>query len=258
VIIANHLWEEKLTLRSVSKQKCSVVLNHIDPTVFYRRAKTRSDQKFILLFPGTWQWHQGLDIAIEALGHLKHRIPNAELHLYGGGGGVGTQARLAKLAGSLGLDGRVKFFGDVPLEQIANVIANADIGVVPKRADSFGNEAYSTKIMEFMSQGVPVVASRTKIDSFYFDETLIKFFESGNSEAMADAIVEVKENHLLSESLIKRGLDYATMNSWDHNKSQYLNLVDTLSNETFGDEILMSAVDLGTQNSARGSDLRRK
>jgi phosphoribosylanthranilate isomerase len=30
------------------------------------------------------------------------------------------------------------------------IVANADLGIVPKRADSFGNEAYSTKIMEFM------------------------------------------------------------------------------------------------------------
>jgi len=62
---------------------------------------------------------------------------------------------LIALAEELGLNGSVRFFN--PLRHPANrdVMAEADLGVVPKRADSFGNEAYSTKIMEFMSLGVP-------------------------------------------------------------------------------------------------------
>ncbi len=35
----------------------------------------------------------------------------------------------------------------------------ADLGVVPKRAEGFGNEAFSTKILEFMACGVPVLVS---------------------------------------------------------------------------------------------------
>jgi glycosyltransferase involved in cell wall biosynthesis len=135
---------------------------------------------------------------------------------------------------------RVKFCGDVSLEEIAGVIANADIGVVPKRADSFGNEAYSTKIMEFMSQGVPVVAARTRIDSFYFDDSLISFFPSGDSRAMADRILEITENASLRESLVKNGLAYARANDWDQKKPEYLALVDMLCTETFADNVVLA------------------
>jgi glycosyltransferase involved in cell wall biosynthesis/peptidoglycan/xylan/chitin deacetylase (PgdA/CDA1 family) len=233
VIIANHIWEEKLLSRSVPRQKLSVFLNHIDSTIFYRRNRTRTDKRFIIIFPGTWQWHQGLDIAIEAVALLKDRLPEAELHLYGGGGGADAQDRLASLANRLSLNGRVKFCGDLSLNEIANVMANADIGIVPKRADSFGNEAYSTKIMEYMSQGLPVVASRTRIDTFYFDDKMIRFFPSGDSRAMADAILEVKEDLALRNSLVRNGLEYATANDWDHRKQAYLDLVDSLATETF-------------------------
>jgi glycosyltransferase involved in cell wall biosynthesis len=240
VIVANHLWQGRLISRSVPAGKCSVFLNHVDPAVFYRHARTRNDDKFILLFPGTFQWHQGLDIAIRALAHLKERIPNAELHLYGGGGGAGAESRLAQLADELGLNGKVKFFGSVPLHRVAEVIANADLGIVPKRADSFGNEACSTKIMEFMSQGIPVVASRTRIDELYFNDQLVRFFPSGDSEAMAEAILDLFQNPTLRDSLAKAGLEYVERNNLNRKKGEYLNLVDSLSTETFEQPVMQS------------------
>ena len=234
VIVSNDLWRQTLISRSVSEEKCSVFLNHVDPAVFYRRARTRSDNKFIILFPGSFQWHQGLDIAIEAFAQIKSKVPNAELHLYGGGGGD-QKVDLAQLAQRLGLNGSVKFCGGVSFDHIAQVIANADLGIVPKRADSFGNEAYSTKIMEFMSQGVPVVASRTKIDSFYFEEGMVHFFASGNSQAMAEAMLDVIKNKDLRQTLVTSGYEYVERNGWQRKKQDYLDLVDMLSTEVFAE-----------------------
>jgi glycosyltransferase involved in cell wall biosynthesis len=225
VIVSNHFWYETLTSRSVTKERCSVFINHVDPVIFRRRERTRNDGKLILLFPGTFQRHQGLDVAIEALAHIKKKVPSAELHLYGGGG---VESDLVEQAARLELSGSVKFFGGVPYDRIAEVIANADVGIVPKRVNSFGNEAYSTKTMEFMSQGVPVVASRTKIDSFYYDDSLVRFFASGDSEAMAEAVLTVVEDNALRESIIAKGLEYADRNSWEHNYHNYLGLVDRL------------------------------
>jgi glycosyltransferase involved in cell wall biosynthesis/peptidoglycan/xylan/chitin deacetylase (PgdA/CDA1 family) len=233
VIIANHLWHERLVERSVAAEKCSVVLNHVDDEIFHPRRRTRDDGKVVIIFPGSFQWHQGLDIAVRALARVRERVPGAELHLYGGGGGARAKSDLLRLAEELGLDGSVKFPGSVRLHDIPVVVANADVGIVPKRADSFGNEAYSTKIMEFMSQGIPVVASRTKIDEYYFDEKEVQFFPSGDSEAMAAAIVEVLENGALRERLVKAGREYVERNSWKLKKGEYLDLVDRLTTESF-------------------------
>ncbi|MCL4797890.1 MAG: glycosyltransferase [Bryobacteraceae bacterium] len=233
VIIANHLWHERLVERSVAPEKCTVVLNHVDDEIFYPRQRTREDGKVVIVFPGSFQWHQGLDIAVRALRRVREKVPGAELHLYGGGGGARAKSDLLRLAEELGLDGSVKFPGSVRLHEVPEVVANADVGIVPKRADSFGNEAYSTKIMEFMSQGIPVVASRTKIDEYYFDERVVRFFPSGDSEAMAAAIVEVIENPTLRERLVRAGREYVERNSWKMKKGEYLELVDRLTTESF-------------------------
>jgi glycosyltransferase involved in cell wall biosynthesis len=111
-------------------------------------------------------------------------------------------------------------------------MANADIGVVPKRADSFGNEAYSTKIMEFMSIGVPVVVSGTAVDRFYFDDSLVRFFESGNDTDLADALREVLTNQPLREAMVKNASRYVNENCWSRHRSAYLQLVDALIGRT--------------------------
>jgi len=116
----------------------------------------------------------------------------------------------------------------VPVRTIAGIMAEADLGVVPKRADGFGNEAYSTKIMEFMSLGIPVVISSTKIDRFYFNDSVARFFESGNVNALAGAMLEMIRHPEQRRAMAARASAYAVLNSWETRKADYLELVDTV------------------------------
>ena len=232
VIVSNDLWHKTLVERAVPPEKCSVFLNNIDEALFYRRQRTRDDGKFIVLFPGSFQWHQGLDLAIEAFAVVRQQVPNAEFHIYGGGP---EAPNLIQLTNRLNLQDSVKFGENLPLDQMPGVIANADLGVVPKRANSFGDQAYSTKIMEFMSQGVPVVVSHTKVDAFYFPDDLVHFFPSGNVQAMANAMMDVINDRALRERLVAKGSKYAERNGWNSKRKDYLALVDSLSVEMFGD-----------------------
>jgi len=225
VIISNHLWLDKYAARTRSKGKCSVFINNVEVEVFRPIPRTRNDDKFIILFPGGLQWHQGLDIAIRAFQKVSAEVTNAEFHIYGDGN---MQPELVALARQLGLDDKVRFFAPVPVRQIAELMANADLGVVPKRADSFGNEAYSTKIMEFMSVGVPVVVSSTRIDRYYFDDSVVRFFESGNVNALAEALLELIRNPGLRRRLVAAGLEYAARNRWESRSAAYVDLVDSL------------------------------
>src|SRR6266567_46895 len=226
VIISNHLWLEKYAGRTGANGKCSVFINNVDVNIFRPRRRTRDDGKLIVLFPGGLQWHQGLDIAIRAFQKIGLKLSQAEFHIYGEGN---MKNSLVSLSRELGLEGKVRFFEPVALRQIAEIMANADLGVVPKRAASFGNEAYSTKIMQFMSLGVPVVASKTRIDQHYFDDSVVRFFESGNPDALAEAMLEVLSDAGVRRRLIAHATEYAVRNSWESHKAGYLELVDSLT-----------------------------
>jgi glycosyltransferase involved in cell wall biosynthesis len=224
VIIANHIWERTLR-RSVNGRKCSVFLNYPDPALFYRRPRVRNDGKFILIYPGTLNWHQGLDIAIQAFNRIKDEVPNAEFHIYGRGG---AEESLEKLIEERGLQGRVLMKGILPTKQIADMVANADLGVVPKRNDSFGGEAFSTKTLEFMSLGVPAIVSATKIDKFYFNDEVMQFFTPEDDQDLAEKMLLLIKNKGLRERLAQNALRFVADYSWDHKKQEYLTLVDSL------------------------------
>jgi glycosyltransferase involved in cell wall biosynthesis len=225
IIVSNHLWLEKYVARSAKGEKCGVFINHVDSRLFVPRSSTGNNRNPIVLFPGGLQRHQGLDIAILAFKKLHMRISDAEFHIYGDGNMKGELIELVK---NLGLNGIVRFFSPLRFHEIAGVMAQADLGVVPKRADSFGNEAYSTKIMEFMSVGVPVVVSNTKIDRYYFDGSTVRFFESGNVDALAEAIYDLLTNREVARIMAGRATEYAARNSWENRKTEYLHLVDSL------------------------------
>jgi glycosyltransferase involved in cell wall biosynthesis len=225
VIISNHLWLDKYTLRSADREKCSVFINHVDSRIFQPRPRPNNTGNPIVLFPGGLEWHQGLDIAIRAFRELRCRIPNVEFHIYGDGI---MKPELEELTKDLGLTGSVRFFNPLHIREIAEVMARADLGVVPKRADSFGDEAYSTKIMEFMSVGVPVVVSDTKVDRHYFNDSVVRFFESGNAGALAEAMYDILTNPQMRHDLVKRALEYVSLNSWENRRPEYLHLVDSL------------------------------
>jgi glycosyltransferase involved in cell wall biosynthesis len=226
VIISNDLWKERYARRTGAKRKCSVFINNVDGRVFTPGVRERNDGKQVVIFPGGLQWHQGLDIAIRAFQRVVRELPRAEFHIYGEGN---MKDSLKALVQELDLEQKVFFFGPLPLRKVVDRIREADLGVVPKRADSFGNEAYSTKIMEFMALRVPVVASSTRIDRHYFNEEVVKFFESGNPEKMAEAMLEVLGNSELRSRMMEAGEAYARQHSWDTRKEDYLKLVDSLS-----------------------------
>lgn len=225
VIIANHLWRDKYAARTNTHQRCTTFINNVDTTVFTPSLRRRQDGKQIILFPGGLQWHQGVDIAIRAFKQVSSEMPNAEFHIYGEGS---AKQSLVALAVELGLNGKVRFFKPISVRAIAAIMAEADLGVVPKRADSFGNEAYSTKIMEFMSVGVPVVVASTKVDRYYFDDSVVRFFEPGDPISLAREMIELLRKPELRGEMTARAAEYAARNSWENRKADYLNLVDSL------------------------------
>jgi glycosyltransferase involved in cell wall biosynthesis len=227
VIISNHLWRDLLLSRSVSNQKCSVVLNYPDQSIFFKRAEKVENSKVVMIYPGSLNFHQGLDIAIRAFSKIKPSVPNAEFHIFGEGS---ERPALLKLINNLGIGNNICLRNSISLFEVADVMRHCQIGVVPKRNDPFGGQAFSTKILEFMCVGVPVIAAATTIDKYYFSDAVVRFFEPENEESLSNAMLELIQNPGLRETLAANASKFVEDFTWGKRKHEYLDLVDGLVN----------------------------
>lgn len=226
VIIANHLWHERLASRSGYGERCTTILNYPDPAIFYRRPRIVGHGKqFVMCYPGTLSAHQGVDLVIKAMAVLGDKTPNLRFLILGDGV---ERDRLRGLVKENHLEERVTIGGGVPIEKVAEMMANVDLAIEPKLKSSFANEALSTKILEFMAMGVPVIASDTHVHRLYFTHDLIQFFESENVGDLAAKILELMHNSDRYNALRARGMAFADQNNWNVRRRDYLDLVDRL------------------------------
>src|SRR5277367_5389698 len=119
----------------------------------------------------------------------------------------------------LGLQSRVFICEPLPLRGIPEIMESADLGIVPKRKDSFGNEAFSTKILEFMAMGVPVIVADTQVDRYYFDESVVRFFNGGDEQDLASRMLELILDPDARRFLASNATRYVDTVDWNAKKN---------------------------------------
>lgn len=225
VIVSNHIWKERLETRSVRAAKSTAIINYPDHDIFFKRDGSGVNNGFVMAYHGTISWHQGLDLAVKALDRIRARAPQAVIVIYGNGP---ERSNLSDLIAQLGLQDRVRLFPGKPIREIAEVIAKVDLGIIPKRNDQFGGEAFSTKTLEFMLSGVPIILARTKIDQFYFNDSVVKFFEPGDVDNLAEAMISMIDDKESRDQQALRAVEFAYQNCWEKNEYLYLDILKRL------------------------------
>lgn len=225
-IVAHDLLRERVIKRDkITDKDCVALLNYPSNALFCDEAKKKNNGEFRIIYPGTISHQHGIDIAIKAMAIVKRDCMNAKLEIYGRSKNFTYEHYLKKLIDDLDLNDTVFLHSVVPYDEIRHILSTADIGVVPKRDGIFMSEAFSTKILEYMAAGLPAVISRTKIDEYYFDNSMVKFFEPENESDLARSIVELIHDPEERESLAKKGSEFIKNNNWEVKSKLYLDVV---------------------------------
>ena len=110
---------------------------------------------------------------------------DAELHLYGAGGDAAFIEECAKQ------DSRIKFFGRVDRKTLLVALKKAHLLVVNKpTADDYSNYSFSSKILEYMASGTPLLT--TKVDGMpeeYYD--YFYFFDEESTEGIKSSLEKI-------------------------------------------------------------------
>jgi glycosyltransferase involved in cell wall biosynthesis len=156
----------------------------VDTALFRPETAPRvSDQ---ILFVGFLNYMKGIDVLLDAMSTLRDRGEAGRLVLAGGSFYRNTRKQEEALRGravALGLGDRVTFVGRKPQEEVARLMAESAVVVLPSRAESFG-----AVLVEALACGTPVVATRCGGPEDIVTPDVGELVSVGDASALADAL----------------------------------------------------------------------
>jgi len=169
-------------------ERIEVIHNLADPAEFGpERAPVGNDQRPLrLVYHGTLTDMYGLDLAVDAVAAARAGGLDVELDLYGSGPAASAlEARIARL----GLAGRVRLRGTLTPTELRRRLPEYHAGLVPTRLNVMTRYSLSTKLLEYIHLGVPLIAPRIPTYLEYFPEHCAWYFEPNDAADTARAIV---------------------------------------------------------------------
>ncbi len=193
----------------VPRSKVDVVPNGVDLGLFDSVDVERDP--FKVLFVGRLISHKHLDWLIAAMSIVKERFPRSSLHIVGDGP---LRQQLENLVSEYSLSKNTIFYGVLPsYRSVAEHMRSASVLVSPSSREGFNMVA-----LEAIIAGTPVVivdAPHNAALDFVKDRRTGLVVEMRNSQAIANAIIELFEDANLRRRLVENAFQATRGYSWD-------------------------------------------
>ena len=191
VITVHEPYKAELVRRGAPAERISVVMNTVDEALLPAEGSPK-DEHFRIVYHGTIAPHYGVELIVEATAMVAPHEPSVRLEIYGDGDAV---AEVRALAERLGIGDRVLVTGEqIAQRDVLAKVSGASVGVVPNRPTRLNQFALSSKLFEYVVLGVPAVSADLPTIKAHFGAGEVKYFEAGNAESLAEALLDVARN----------------------------------------------------------------
>jgi glycosyltransferase involved in cell wall biosynthesis len=215
--------------RGVAPERIEVVMNSADETIFdasrHARRRFMADGTLRIIHHSNLQRIYGLDRAVEAIGALRDEIP-LHLDVYGDGP---WRPQIEAAIERVEVDDLVTLHGRVPLDELPRLIADADLGIVPSIHEPYLEYSLSTKLLEYVAMGIPVIASDLATNRAHFTDDAILFVSGGDPVALADAIRALVADPAAAQARAAEAQRQGAAYGWDEQRRRYVALVGRLA-----------------------------
>jgi glycosyltransferase involved in cell wall biosynthesis len=211
--------------RGVPPDRIGVVMNSADERIFATRPRRpfMSDGELRLVHHSNLQRVYGLEHAVEAVALLAD-LP-VRLDVYGDGP---YRPQVEAAVRRTGTGNRVHLHGRVPLEELPDLLAASDIGLVPTLPEPYADYSLSTKLLEYVVMGVPIIATDLATFRHHFTDQAISYVRSADPSAIASAIrAAVADPARMSSQADEARRQYRPYR-WELQRKRYLAIVGSL------------------------------
>ena len=219
-ITVNRPIDELLAARAASRTERRIIVhNTADPTDFGQRPEPNqrvASEPLRLVYHGTLTHMYGLDIAIRGVAEVAGR---PHFTIIGGGP---ERDRLEAMARSVGT---ATVTVDPPMshQALAMRLPSFHAGVVPTRLDGMTRYSLSTKLLEYVHLGIPVLAARLPSYQRYFADDALWYWNPGDPTDLARAIQEFSVTPETERSArVRRARESIAPLAWSHQRDALL------------------------------------
>ena len=147
---------------------------------------------------------KGLEISMAAVKCLKDRGFPVKLTLAGEGP---QEQALRRLAAELDIANDVHFAGFLSEQELRSAFGSHDVFIHPSRLTAEGDkEGIPNSLLEAMACGMPVISTRhSGIPEVITNGETGLLIDEGNSEMLADAILTLANNPVISQAIARNG-----------------------------------------------------
>ncbi len=187
VCVSSGLKEGLLTLFPGVSEKTVTIPNMVDTGFFRPAAGDKKNNEFVFLYAGILEKVKGLDVLLKAFKKLLTIRKGAVLRIAGRGSQLGS---LQQQVSVLEIEGSISFPGYLNREELLEEYQRADAFVLPSRFEAFG-----VVLIEAMSCGLPVIATRSGGPPGIVPESCGILTEIEDEDALAAAMSQLMDHH---------------------------------------------------------------
>jgi PEP-CTERM/exosortase A-associated glycosyltransferase len=230
VVAISQRMVDEITGRGIPRQKLLAVPNGVDGQRFGPAAKDIEiverhalGGRPVLGFIGSFFHWEGLACLLDAMVHVRARLPEARLVLVGGGE---EEALVPQWVGQRGLQDQVIVTGHVPHPDVMRYYSVMDVLVYPRVKSRLTDLTPPLKPLEAMAMGKAVVGSDVgALRELLGDGKAGLLFKAGDSHELAQRLVTLLTDSSMREQLASAGREYVLReHTWERLVLRYQNL----------------------------------
>jgi len=218
VVAVSASTQADLEARGFQRNRLTRILNGVESPP---PSSTRRSDFPLIVHLGRLKAYKSVDVLLHAMPQVLSVHPDARLAIVGQGP---ERAKLECLAWSLGLAGRVRFYGYLEKSLRNNLLARAWLTVCPSAF-----EGYGVVCVEANSWGLPVVAANVPgLRDSVRDGATGVLVPHGDSARLATEISSLIDDPVRREAMGLAGRSWAASHDWQQSAERFLEVVGGL------------------------------